>query len=156
MLEISECVKIVHSLDIVFGNLSIDTIHINPSLSVVLPLPLINKTNLERISFSPEYIIEQNMNPSFDIWSVGIILYQLLYQSLPFQYPSDLLFYISNTYKFPHFSLSTPLNCLTYSLLNKDYKSRINIRLLNKKLKDYEYNLNKSIVYLYYNLFFYI
>lgn len=155
MLEISECVERVHSLDVVFGNLSIDTIHITSSFSVLLPLPLINNTSLSRINFSPEYILEHRINPSFDIWCIGIILYQLLFQSLPFQYPSDLLYYISNSYKFPHFSLSTPLNCLTYSLLNKDYKNRINIKLFNKKLKDYQIRLKKSIFY-YILLYIYI
>lgn len=80
-------------------------------------------------TMAPEILMGREYTNRCDIWSLGVIMYQLLYKTLPFKArnESDLLkFILSNKFKLPEgCKISEPLNDLLSKMLVVDPKKRI-------------------------------
>lgn len=145
--QIALCLNKVHSLDGIFGNLTIKNIYITPSLTLLLPLPSM-ECNIDIVLYPPEYLFYNKFNKSFDIWSLGIIIYQLLYNSLPFTDKSDILLYHQGCYNLPNDNPYSYFHTLLKGLLQVKEENRLTLNELLDKLNYYHYKSIKRIIIL--------
>jgi serine/threonine protein kinase len=109
---------------------------------------------------SPELLGDDDYNSKSDIWSIGVLLYEMVYQRTPFQYCQDvtaLKYQISNSpIHFPSTrklkdprKVSPELINLMKKLLNNDPKKRANWNDLDDSIwihgKSIEKNIDKKI-----------
>lgn len=98
--QIASSLKIVHDKGLVHGNLNGDSVLINGAdevrvgglnLSNLVPRDGIQRTqpdDMRRVAYlSPEQITNQPAEPRSDIFSLGVVFYQLATGKLPFQAP---------------------------------------------------------------------
>ena len=75
-------------------------------------------------TIAPEVLKRENYNELADIWSLGAILYKLIFNIYPYK-PEELLS-LTDTLKFP-FAISSDLKDLLSKILKKDPKARLNL-----------------------------
>ncbi|OHT05339.1 CAMK family protein kinase [Tritrichomonas foetus] len=78
---------------------------------------------------APEVILRENYSKAADIWSLGVILYQMAYDGLPFIdacIPNLMRKIVEDDLKFPD-DANEPLQNLIRKMLEKDPKKRITI-----------------------------
>ena len=83
---------------------------------------------------APEIVYEKKFHINSDLWSIGIILFQLLYGFFPFGNPKNILDLMKNidstklNFPLPHENegLSRGVHDLLFRLLQKDPKKRLN------------------------------
>ena len=97
--------------------------------------------------FSPELIDGKNYTNSTDVWSLGCILYELIYNKLPFEANNmyQLAYKIKNdTITFPQTDFSGKLVTLLKSMLSKNKYTRPSINKLkeNPTIKEWLNYLN--------------
>ena len=82
---------------------------------------------------APELLKKEKHNHSVDFYSLGIILYQIIYNQLPFVTKNELEIYkaaIEEEFSFPQFdNISKELIAITKKLLEKDVSQRYNSAL---------------------------
>lgn len=75
----------LHRLNIVYKNLSVDKIFLNEDGTLKLdPTGYIDKYNQNIKYISPEQVSDKPINKTSDIYSIGIILYEMINKELPF------------------------------------------------------------------------
>lgn len=99
---------------------------------------------------APEVILGNEYNSKSDIWSLGIILYQMMYKKHPFI--ANNLFKLINCYKnkqidFPQYNYSNELIELIKNMLIYDVNERISWdNLFNNKWINKKWNLSDSFI----------
>ena len=92
--------------------------------------------------FSPEIVDGKNYTNSTDVWSLGCILYELIYNKLPFEAQNmyQLAYKIKNqTIHYPHTDFSSKLVTLLKSMLSKNKYNRPSINKIkeNPNIKEW-------------------
>ncbi|CAD8106119.1 unnamed protein product [Paramecium sonneborni] len=86
------------------------------------------------LTMAPEILQRKQYNEKCDVWSVGVIIYQMIYGKSPFIPPkggniNDLIAIINKgDLQFPDLLITTKLKELLLQMLQQDFKKRISFR----------------------------